>query len=326
MAAFLFSWNPKPRTGGANYAWYNFLEQLERGDGATCDWSCSNHKDVSVGDNAFMVKVGKKPRGVIGSGVIIRTPYEAQHWAEGREHETDWYVDIVWKHAFDPDESLLRLEDIPSGTDELGMIDKFWTPLKPGILIPDWRLAELEPLWNEFVARKSGENRVDTVITADDRLAEEQGYASGPKRLAMEAYSLKFVTDRIDPRWKVRDKHLTESYDLELRRSEETMFVEVKCATGDGNVVFLTENEVRRTTKDGDHTALVVVHGVRVDALNVVTGGRTRIQFPFHPATFPLLPDESNLTAFQYRYTVQDSDSPPWFLEDGPSVSFKSHQ
>ncbi|MER5677142.1 DUF3883 domain-containing protein [Streptomyces sp. NPDC002238] len=65
--------------------------------------------------------------------------------------------------------------------------------------------------------------------------------------------------------WTVKDVGATKAYDLELKRGDEKLHVEVKGPTSNGTQVILTRAEVEWQRKFAPDNALVVVHSITLD-------------------------------------------------------------
>ena len=57
-------------------------------------WSCGNTKQIEKGDRVFLIRLGIEPKGIIGSGWVVKPPYFDQHWdsqklAEGKKFVCD---------------------------------------------------------------------------------------------------------------------------------------------------------------------------------------------------------------------------------------------
>lgn len=145
MNSFLFSWNPK------KYPWDDLDKAVKacRKFGRFNDaWSCVSHKQVEVGDRAFLVRVGVPPRGIMGSGYITSLPYLAPHWND--EGKTVYRVNIDFEILLNPDyEEILTLDSLKVKT----KVKQVWTPQSSGILIKKEVIGELERAWDEFNQR-----------------------------------------------------------------------------------------------------------------------------------------------------------------------------
>ena len=111
-------------------------------------WSCVSHKQVDVGDRAFLVRVGVPPRGIMGSGYITSLPYLAPHWSN--EEKTVYRVNIDFEILLNPDdEEILTLDSLKLKT----KVKQVWTPQSSGILIKKEITGGLERAWDEFNQR-----------------------------------------------------------------------------------------------------------------------------------------------------------------------------
>jgi 5-methylcytosine-specific restriction protein A len=138
---FLFTWNPK------KWSWDDLPQAVydanAEGRYHNC-WSCAAIRQVSVGDRAFLMRLGVAPKGLMGSGVIVSEPFEAPHWnpERARQGDTDYQVGII----FD------ALSDLPiMGEEQLtsGSLGKHhWFPQNSGTQIPEDIALELETEWS----------------------------------------------------------------------------------------------------------------------------------------------------------------------------------
>lgn len=130
--------------------------------------------------------------------------------------------------------------------------------------------------------------------------AEGQGYQSfTPRRKAIEERAMAAAMAYFGERgWAVDDVSSSRSYDLECTRQADVLHVEVKGTTSRGASILLTANEVEHA-RDFPHTALFVLHGIRVRGNDppVASGGRARIIDPWR------ISDE-RLEPLAYSYTV----------------------
>ncbi|MFB7249644.1 MrcB family domain-containing protein [Microbacterium sp. NPDC056234] len=84
--------------------------------------------------------------------------------------------------------------------------------------------------------------------------------------------------------WTVKDVGATESYDLDCRRGDERLWVEVKGTTSLGEAVILTKNEVALHREKYPANALVVVSEIELDRSAdspVASGGRLAVVSPW---------------------------------------------
>lgn len=81
--AFLFNWNPK------RWTWENLDENIASclNEGSLDDhWSSGNRKDIPKGSRVFLIRLGVKPKGIIGIATTLAEPkYSKGHWDPARD-------------------------------------------------------------------------------------------------------------------------------------------------------------------------------------------------------------------------------------------------
>ena len=179
MNTYLFTWNPKL------FPWEELTETINRvnQEGACEDnWSCGVTKSLYPGDRFFLVKLGRSPKGIIGSGYVTSKVMQKPHFIQSRAErgETQNCVDIVFEvlsgnpiiseHELDL-KSQIRLE-------ELKWIN--WFPQSSGITIPDSIVGALEGIWRERTNRgadlDSRQLLTDVLYLEGKRLLKEYSY------------------------------------------------------------------------------------------------------------------------------------------------------
>lgn len=103
MNTFLFAWNPN------RWDWTDLeesIDQLETVGYVERRWSCGNSKSIKKGDRVFLIRLGKEPRGIMGSGYAKSSYYVAPHW-DGTEGKTTNYIDIEFDILINPNENTL---------------------------------------------------------------------------------------------------------------------------------------------------------------------------------------------------------------------------
>ncbi|MEZ5492861.1 MAG: AAA family ATPase [Gammaproteobacteria bacterium] len=142
---WLFTWNPR------KWAWDNLTQDIQRvaqGETIIQSWSCVN-KHVSIGDKAWLVRVGESPKGIFAVGNVVSEPYESEHYDESKSEagEKHQVVDIefttikdVFNDAFITDKDLSRIT-----------IDgQTWFPQASGIEIKKRSAGLLEKIWGQL--------------------------------------------------------------------------------------------------------------------------------------------------------------------------------
>ena len=143
MNAFLFAWNP------VKWPWPELPDDIRllRETGFYTEaWSCASRKSVREGDRAFLVRLGKKPTGIMGSGTIASEPFLSDK--NGRQRiRVLLHFDVL----LDPEtEPILGMDELRSGV----LKQQLWSPQASGISIQPHLVPELEELWHAFLQRR----------------------------------------------------------------------------------------------------------------------------------------------------------------------------
>lgn len=56
------------------------ISKLHRHGSVDRSWSCGNTKDLPSGSRFFLIRLGREPKGIVGSGVTKSTPEYGPHW------------------------------------------------------------------------------------------------------------------------------------------------------------------------------------------------------------------------------------------------------
>ena len=168
MAAYIYTWNPE------KWRWADLQDaiyQVNNGEDYEMFWSCGNTKRIQPGDLFFLIKVGTKPRGIIGCGYVSSAPYDRPHWDESKRAagEVAPRTNLLFKAL--SEKPIFSTEEL-----ERRFPEQLWSPQASGISvkdeIADKLLAEIlsnedlrfKPLTPEAV-RKYAEGRPKTVTT-----------------------------------------------------------------------------------------------------------------------------------------------------------------
>jgi Domain of unknown function (DUF3883) len=169
-----------------------------------------------------------------------------------------------------------------------------------------WNAAELE----RMVSGGGAVPDVDAVrevvqVAAGRVLGRTQGFLLSPAvKRAVELHAMGRAIAYYSREWDVEDVSADHSYDLECRRAQSVLYVEVKGSTSTGEVVIVTRNEVRHARSHHPDTELFIVSRIAVS----------------HPETEPLasggvehrhpgwMADDSRLEAIGFEYTVPTTD------------------
>ncbi|MFD4641970.1 MrcB family domain-containing protein [Lentzea sp. NPDC058436] len=186
------------------------------------------------------------------------------------------------------------LDDLPSDevlADDLtflvSVLSELYELLDRGTTAPEITDAEVE------VERLAGKAR------------KGQGLLqSAADRIAIERRAVDVATRYLEEQgYDVEDVGAKESYDLDARRADEHLYVEVKGTTTtwtDASEIILTRQEVELHLREHPNTMLVIVSGIALDRAvspPTASGGTLRV---IHPWAVK----KPNLTPMSYRYVV----------------------
>jgi len=147
MNTFLFAWNPE------KWNWTHLeqsIEELEQTGRVKEMWSCASHKSIKVGDRAFLIKLGKKPTGIIAAGFVVTEPFLAKHWSG--EDKMVPRVIVDFEVLLNPqNEPILSIDLLKQGK----LSEQHWTPQQSGISIRPEVVDELEALWFDFLTKQN---------------------------------------------------------------------------------------------------------------------------------------------------------------------------
>lgn len=178
MNTFLFAWNPK------KWAWENLeqdIDLLQQTGRVTEMWSMAGHKKVRPGDRAFLVKLGKKPTGIIGAGFVATEPFLAPHFNKSiNKLVPRVYVDF--EALLNPEkEPILSIDILKQGN----LSKQHWTPEQSGISIRPELTRELEAVWFNFLTTQK--IRSNPFLPNDK--AEQRAYTEGtPNQVNVTKY------------------------------------------------------------------------------------------------------------------------------------------
>lgn len=100
-STYLFAWNPN------EWDWTDLqtsIDHLNNVGHVERRWSCGNSKRIKKGDRIFLIRLGKNPKGIIGSGYAKSSFYVAPHWDGTPDKKTN-YIDIEFDVLINPEKS-----------------------------------------------------------------------------------------------------------------------------------------------------------------------------------------------------------------------------
>lgn len=145
MNTFLFAWNPN------KWDWIDLqdsIEHLETVGYVERRWSCGNSKSIKKDDRVFLIRLGKEPKGIMGSGYAKSSYYVAPHW-DGTEGKIANYIDIGFDILINPEENTLFDKDTLESIDKNNV--QQWFPQQSGISIKQEVVDALESNWFNFI-------------------------------------------------------------------------------------------------------------------------------------------------------------------------------
>lgn len=142
--AWLLVWNV------SHWEWKGYQEKCartKRGETFVESWSCASTKPKQ-GDEAFLIKLGAQPRGIIGHGRVVRESFIKDVYDPGKpEPKKEKHIDVEfdWLQDYQTDKL------ISQSTLQQECPDQHWSPQNSGIEIKPQILPRLKELWQELV-------------------------------------------------------------------------------------------------------------------------------------------------------------------------------
>lgn len=142
--AILLTWSPKT----PEHSWQNMSDASVRTLAGEIypDWWNVRTKQVKMGSRLFLLRQGKAPKGIVGSGEAISSPYLRKMPQTGK---TQRVVKVVFDLMLDPQ----KFPPLDWHTFTSGPLSKVnWNTQSSGITIPN----ELEAEWRQHVGKVLG--------------------------------------------------------------------------------------------------------------------------------------------------------------------------
>lgn len=176
MTTYLFAWNPKKWDWKEDELNAKILEVHRLGH-ASDRWSCGNRRTLAVGSRFFLIRLGKEPRGIVGSGTTTSPPKPRPHWDHELRQAGRNTVSVDIQFDFLSKQPQVSFADLMGGA----FSHVSWAIQASGVALAPEAAAWLEALW---ARRTSG---------ADPSSAEEepsnQVFAEGAvKRVTVNAF------------------------------------------------------------------------------------------------------------------------------------------
>lgn len=145
MTTYVYAWNPKL------WNWPSLGRERRRIDArghADIRWACGRTRAIEPGSRAFFVRLGVPPKGLIGAGYALSSPWEAPHWLEAKAAAgaTTHYVKL--RLEFIADTPLIALDELAKPP-----FGRFrWAVRQSGTRMPSSIADALEPWWETRAA------------------------------------------------------------------------------------------------------------------------------------------------------------------------------
>ena len=144
-SAWLLTWNR------ANWSWEDYRDTCQAtkaGIPFKDSWSCSSTSPI-VGDEVFLIKLGKQPRGLVGHGVVRRESYVTAHYdpEQAAEGKTRRCIDVEFDQLLDYEREDIVTQEVLK--DSCGAQN--WSPMASGIRMRPEVLPTVHSLWKAAV-------------------------------------------------------------------------------------------------------------------------------------------------------------------------------
>jgi len=147
MSTFLLSWNPD-KSSQQNFS--DEYEKFTEGVSVVKVWSVTRSSKPEPGDRFYIIKLGKKGRGIFGAGEIMTNPKELPHYEPelAKQGKKLKYCDIRFDRLVDGgSQTLIGIEELEGINREAG-IKQHWSAENSGIQIDESILVYLDKLWH----------------------------------------------------------------------------------------------------------------------------------------------------------------------------------
>ena len=148
MKTWLFTWNPDRWAWDDDITGYKEMKNdIDEVGFAYGKWSCGVNKSIVEGDRIFLIRLGRKERGIVASGYAASGVLEGIHWdidkrAEGKKARR---IYIKFDHIIDDMDKILKYDDLKIISDTMA-----WSAQASGISIPDDVAEKLEIEWKKY--------------------------------------------------------------------------------------------------------------------------------------------------------------------------------
>lgn len=181
MKTYLLAWSPLRSSS----EWDNLPElskEIKEGNSRAIRWSCGHSKRPQDGDRVFLIRLGKKPKGLFASGHVVQKAYEDTHWEyeKAKQGKTSYFVKMKLDILLDPSqESQILPREL---LNDPPFSEMHWDTQISGVEIPDMVANQLEILWKSF------NNSVN--FSFPEEIEENQGdiFEGAVRKITVNAY------------------------------------------------------------------------------------------------------------------------------------------
>ena len=143
MSSWLLTWNEHKTY------WDDYEKDCEKTSKETplvFTWSCCTPK-IQTGDEVYLIRLGKNPRGIIAHGIVTQDVFQDEHWDEEKaaQGKLAYYVEAEYDTFLNYHKE--EILDISVLNEKCN--GQFWSPQQSGIRIKDSVIQILRELWAE---------------------------------------------------------------------------------------------------------------------------------------------------------------------------------
>ena len=145
MKYWLLTWNPKRWTWDElNGGLSDLINRIKQVGKVYDTWSTGVNKSIKEGDRVFLIRLGDKQKGIIGSGYAVTGVFTAPHWEEHRAVKGE-----KSRHVYIKFDKMVEIQDSPLPMSVLKEIapDYHWSSQASGVSIPEDIALEMEKIW-----------------------------------------------------------------------------------------------------------------------------------------------------------------------------------
>lgn len=148
VETYLFGWNP------ALWDWPELADdrrKLARRGYLDTGWNSGRVRAIEPGSRAFLIRLGKPPKGIFASGTVMTAPVERPHWRDDKRARGEKSLSLIIRLDTLLDLPLVTFDDFAAPP-----WSRFrWGIRQSGTRVPSTLAAPLEALWQERLAQSA---------------------------------------------------------------------------------------------------------------------------------------------------------------------------